>query len=136
MEFSRQEYWRGSPFPTQGDFPDPGIELVSIEFSALAGRVFTTEPPGKPIFSTTDQFKSGPNLCLQIYLGEFSQRKTLRLQQASKTNSIATHTIFQAFNRAEYLLLHVQTFVKGSIIIAVINVMVYTKTTQKLNGSS
>ena len=109
---------------------------MSIEFSALAGRVFTTEPPGKPIFSTTDQFKSGPNLCLQIYLGEFSQRKTLRLQQASKTNSIATHTIFQAFNRAEYLLLHVQTFVKGSIIIAVINVMVYTKTTQKLNGSS
>ena len=26
MEFSRQEYWRGLPFPSPGDLPDPGIE--------------------------------------------------------------------------------------------------------------
>ena len=26
MEFSRQEYWSGLPFPPLGDFPDPGIE--------------------------------------------------------------------------------------------------------------
>ena len=26
MEFSRQEYWSGLPFPTPGDLPDPGIE--------------------------------------------------------------------------------------------------------------
>ena len=26
-EFSRQEYWRGLPFPSPGDLPDPGIEL-------------------------------------------------------------------------------------------------------------
>ena len=26
MEFSRQEYWRGLPFPTPWDLPDPGIE--------------------------------------------------------------------------------------------------------------
>ena len=25
MEFSRQEYWSGLPFPSSGDFPDPGI---------------------------------------------------------------------------------------------------------------
>ena len=29
MEFSRQEYWSGLPFPTPGDVPDPGIEPVS-----------------------------------------------------------------------------------------------------------
>jgi len=26
MEFSRQEYWSGLPFPTPGDLPDPGIK--------------------------------------------------------------------------------------------------------------
>ena len=45
MGFSRQEYWSGLPFPSPGDLPDPGIELES---PALAGRFFTTEPPGSP----------------------------------------------------------------------------------------
>ena len=26
MEFSRQEYWSGLPWPPPGDLPDPGIE--------------------------------------------------------------------------------------------------------------
>ena len=26
MGFSRQEYWRGLPFPSPGDLPNPGIE--------------------------------------------------------------------------------------------------------------
>ena len=30
MEFSRQEYWSELPFPSLSDFPDPGIELVSL----------------------------------------------------------------------------------------------------------
>ena len=29
MEFSRQEYWRGLPFPTPGYLPNPGIESRS-----------------------------------------------------------------------------------------------------------
>ena len=45
MEFSRQEYWSGLPFPPPGDLPDPGIEPMS---PALAGGFFTTEPPEKP----------------------------------------------------------------------------------------
>ena len=32
-------------FPSPGDLPDPGIELVS---PALTGEFLTTEPPGKP----------------------------------------------------------------------------------------
>ena len=39
--FSRQEYWRGLPFPPPEDrnqSPNP----------ALGERVFTTEPPGNP----------------------------------------------------------------------------------------
>ena len=38
MEFSRQKYWSGLPFPSLGDIPDPGIEQVS---PALAGKFFT-----------------------------------------------------------------------------------------------
>ena len=45
MEFSRQEYWNGLPFPIPGDLLDLGIEPTS---PALAGGFFTTEPPGKP----------------------------------------------------------------------------------------
>ena len=49
MGFSRQEYWSGLPFPPPGDLPDPGIKPASL---ALAGRFFTTEPPGKPLVNT------------------------------------------------------------------------------------
>ena len=44
--FTRQEYWSGLSFPSAGVLPDPGIEPMS---PALAGRFFTTEPPGKPM---------------------------------------------------------------------------------------
>ena len=46
IEFSRQEYWSGLPFPPPEDTPDPGIEPASLASSALAGRFFTTGPPG------------------------------------------------------------------------------------------
>ena len=47
MGFSRQEYWSGLPFPSPRDLPNPGIKPAS---PALAGRFFTIEPLGKPIF--------------------------------------------------------------------------------------
>ena len=46
LEFSRQECWRGLPFPSPRNLPYPGIEPMS---PALAGGFFTTEPPGKSI---------------------------------------------------------------------------------------
>ena len=48
MEFSRQDYWSGLPFPSPGDLPDPGIEHASPAPPSLVGRFFTTAPPGKP----------------------------------------------------------------------------------------
>ena len=47
MGFSRQEYWRGLPFPPPRDLPDPRIKPTSPVAPALAGRFFATEPPGK-----------------------------------------------------------------------------------------
>ena len=42
MEFSRQEYWSGVPFPTPRDLPNTGIELASLAFPALVGGFFTS----------------------------------------------------------------------------------------------
>ena len=45
MELSRQEYSGRLPFPSPGDLSVIRIKPAS---PALAGRFFTTEPPGKP----------------------------------------------------------------------------------------
>ena len=49
MEFPRQEYWSGLPFPTPGDLPNPGVEPVSLASAASTGRVFTTAPTRKAV---------------------------------------------------------------------------------------
>ena len=45
MEFSRPEYWRGQPFPSPRDLPNPGIEPRS---PALQADSSPAEPQGKP----------------------------------------------------------------------------------------
>ena len=53
LEFSRQEYWSGLPFPSPGDLPDPGIIKPASPMHLVhrqAGRYLTTwatwEAPG------------------------------------------------------------------------------------------
>ena len=46
VEFSRQEYWRGLPFPSSVNL-HAGIKPMCLAFPALADRVSTTLPPGK-----------------------------------------------------------------------------------------
>ena len=53
MGFPRQKHWSGFPFPSPWDLPDPGIEPTSLTSHALAGRFFTTMPPGKPLLLYT-----------------------------------------------------------------------------------
>ena len=48
MGFPRQEYWSGLPFSPPRDLLEPGIKPMSPVSPALAGGLFTTEPPGKP----------------------------------------------------------------------------------------
>ena len=45
MEFSRQKYWSGLPFPSPGDLPNPEIKPRSPTSQADA---LPSEPPGKP----------------------------------------------------------------------------------------
>ena len=46
MEFFRQEYWSGLPFPSPGDLPNPGIKPES---PALQADSLPSEPPDKGV---------------------------------------------------------------------------------------
>ena len=52
MEFPRQQYRSGLPFPSPMDLPDPGIELGS---PALQADSSLTELPGKPVIDIQKQ---------------------------------------------------------------------------------
>ena len=45
MEFFRQEYWSGLPFPSPGHLSDPGIKPGSL---SLQAGFLPSEPAGKP----------------------------------------------------------------------------------------
>ena len=47
MEFPRQDYWSGLPFPPPGDLPDPEIKPASPVSPALQADSLPTEPPRK-----------------------------------------------------------------------------------------
>ena len=47
MEFPRQEYFSGLPFPSPEDLPNAGIKLGS---SALQAESLLSEPPEKPLY--------------------------------------------------------------------------------------
>jgi len=73
MEFSRQENWSGLPSPSPGDLPDPGTEPRSLTSPALAGRFFTSGPPGS---KAMPKVSSGAGLLLSNLSGSecFHQR--------------------------------------------------------------
>ena len=67
--FPWQEYWSGLPFPSPGDLPDPGIKPMS---TALAGKFFTIEPPGKKMvwFKCQSEEQSSVCVCVFVYVCE------------------------------------------------------------------
>ena len=48
MEFSRQEYWSGLPFPTAGDLPKPGTKPKSLASPAWQADSSPLMSTGKP----------------------------------------------------------------------------------------
>ena len=53
MEFSRQGYWSELPFPSPGDLPHPGIELMS---PALQADSLLSESAGKHKLATVSKY--------------------------------------------------------------------------------
>ena len=66
MDFSRQEYWNGLPFPSPGDFPGSEIRPSSL---ILQGNSLASEPLAKPslCFEKDGQEK---NLMIESTLGK------------------------------------------------------------------
>ena len=65
MGFPRQGYWSRSPFPPPGDLPNPGTEPT---FPALAGRFFTTESPGKPVYIYHMYVEAHVYICINMHM--------------------------------------------------------------------
>ena len=64
MEFSRQEYWSGLPFPSPGESSWPGIEPRS---PALQADALPSEPPGKPTDYVSNVKKAKSLSCVQLF---------------------------------------------------------------------
>ena len=47
MGFPREEYWRGLPFPSPGDLPNPGIDAGSPALQAASRAALKTLVPFK-----------------------------------------------------------------------------------------
>ena len=71
MEFPRQEYWSGLPFPSPGDLPNPGIEPGS---PTLEADTLTSEP-------LKDNKKGGGNLTLKLTVSDSLVMSLLKLHQ-------------------------------------------------------
>ena len=71
MEFSRQEFWSGLPFPSPGDLPDPGVKPAS---AALAGDFFMVEPPGEPHNEGYSSHSIVQMITQQLLMSESSSR--------------------------------------------------------------
>ena len=75
--FPRQESCTGLPIPFPGHLPNPGIEPTS---PALAGKFFTSEPPGKPRWW---------NVCLQRWMSCYVLETCLK----EETSQEHEHTV-------------------------------------------
>ena len=64
LEFSRQEYWTGLPFPPPGDLPDPGIKPGS---PALQADFLLSELPGAGHFSAPLRHEGASRYTLTLY---------------------------------------------------------------------
>ena len=68
IEFFRQEYWSGLPFPSPGNLPDSGIKPRS---SAFSGGFFTTVPRGH-LYIYTILLKCGQWWKILHWLNDFT----------------------------------------------------------------
>ena len=66
MEFSRQGFWSGLPFPSPGDLPNPEIEPGS---PALQADALPSEPPGKPLYIYISTYYIYVCVCVCVCVG-------------------------------------------------------------------
>ena len=134
MEFSRQEYWSGLPFPSPGNLPNPGIKPKS---PALQANSLPAEPPGKPILicllAQRQLKKKSPGCQYSLqwprpstrhwwcsYQGTHGPVKTnhwAQLKPVTQSMALSSHTgIVFSTNRALILHLHIHVKLRIQIL--------------------
>ena len=87
MEFSRQEYWSGQPFPSPEHLPGPGIEPGS---PALQVDCLPSDPPTKSHVSRTQSKSSnlkGVSIRLTCFSGEsLESQEAIGAHSEDRTN--------------------------------------------------
>ena len=68
MEFPRQEYWTGLPFPSPEDLPDPGIELLSPAQQADSLTLSHQESPRNILWKNMNELFGQPNALMILRL--------------------------------------------------------------------
>ena len=66
--FSRQEYWSGLPFPSQGDLPDPGIKPGSPTLQAGSLASLLSEPPAEASAIQVEELLKGTQYIFGYFL--------------------------------------------------------------------
>ena len=102
VEFSRQEYWSGLPFPPSEGLPDPGIEPIS---PALAGGFLTTVPLRKPYQVDGESYVAWPWFRMANSFGNRNKEKYLLVGELtayiigffSRMRSLENNTVFCSY---------------------------------------
>ena len=71
MEFSRQKYWSGLPFPSPGDLPSPKIEPPSLVSPTLAVDSLPLGHLGGPSSSTKVRILCSAVLACMLFVSGF-----------------------------------------------------------------
>ena len=104
MGFFRQEYWSVLPFPYLGHLP--GLEIKSTSTS-LAGKFFTTEPPGKPKESLALQFSSVQSLShIRIFVTPWIAARQASLSIMNSHSSLKLMPIESVMPSSHLILCH------------------------------
>ena len=109
MEFSQQEYWSGSPFPSPGDLPKPGIKSGS---PALQAEALLSEPPGKPQYAAAaakspKQIRRGKGPAGQEVYVQVSENPAAEAQEQRMETSLE-HSLLPGGRRCIPLLLSIR----------------------------
>ena len=88
MEFSRQEYWSGWPFPSPGDLPDTGIDPHLLHCRQILCRLSYKGSPAAPhgcphLSPPTQEMVTGPRLRRQVW----QSQNTSEPRSSSATSS-------------------------------------------------
>ena len=90
---SQAEHWCGLPFPTPGDIPNPGIELVSLVSPALQMDSLLWSHQGSPIMLEGEFRKSSSGLFWKM-------SRTCREEGRGKGHALLDHWAGEVTGRA------------------------------------